>query len=178
MMPGKVNPVIAESTLMACAQVIGHDAAIVWGCGSGNFELNTMMPLIAYDVLDSIELLSAAASNFLERCIRGLDADRDRSMVYAEQSLGNATALVPEIGYDRAAAIAQEAYRSGRSIRDVATEQSGLSEVRLRLLLDPKSQARRVVLEDPCAVARTETLDEKVDLMSEESFPASDLPAC
>ena len=70
-MPGKVNPVIAESTLMACAQVVGHDAAIAWCCASGNFELNAMMPLIAYDLLDSIELLSAVAENFLERCIRG-----------------------------------------------------------------------------------------------------------
>jgi len=145
MMPGKVNPVIAESTLMACAQVIGHDAAIVWGCGSGNFELNTMMPLIAYDLLDSIELLTAAAGNFLERCVRGLEANAGRAREYAEQSLGNATALVPEIGYERAAAIAQEAYRSERSIRDVAREKSGLPDAKLQQLLDPELQARRVI---------------------------------
>ena len=143
MMPGKVNPVIAESMLMACAQVIGHDAAIVWGCGSGNFELNTMMPLIGYDVIDSIELLSAAAGNFLKLCVNGLEADSGRAEEYAEQSLGNVTALVPEIGYDRAAAIAQEAYRSGRSIRDVAKEKSGLSDAKLQVLLDPRSQSRR-----------------------------------
>jgi fumarate hydratase class II len=140
MMPGKVNPVIAESI---CAQVIGHDAAIAWACGAGNFELNTMMPLLAYDLLDSIELLSAAAVNFLERCVRGLEADPERTGEYAEQSLANATALAPEIGYERAAAIAQEAYRTRRSIREVAREKSGLPEEKLQFLLDPASQARK-----------------------------------
>jgi fumarate hydratase, class II len=141
MMPGKVNPVIAESLLMACAQVIGNDAAITWGCAAGNFELNTMMPLIAYDVIDSIELLSASARNFLEQCVRGLEADTGQTLEYAEQSLGNVTALVPEIGYELAAAIAQEAYRSGRSIRDVAKEKSGLPDAKLQILLDPARQA-------------------------------------
>ena len=173
MMPGKVNPVIAESLLMACAQAIGHDAAIAWACGSGNFELNTMMPLLGYDLLDSIELLSAAAENFLQRCVVGLEADADRALYYAERSLGNATALVPEIGYEKAAAIAQEAYRSGRSIREVAKEKSGLPDARLQVLLDPRSQARGQVTED----SGIQTPDEKVDLMSEESFPASDPPA-
>ncbi len=172
-MPGKVNPVIAESMLMACAQVIGHDAAIAWCCGSGNFELNVMMPLIAYDLLDSIELLSVAVKNFLERCLRGLQADRDRALAYAEQSLANATALVPEVGYDRAAAIAQEAYRSGRTIREVAREKSGLSEEKLQRLLDPKSMASP----HRASAALHKALDERVDLMSEESFPASDPPS-
>jgi fumarate hydratase class II len=167
-MPGKINPVIAESALMACAQVIGHDAAITWCCGFGNFELNVMMPLMAYDLLDSIELLSAASENFLNRCIRGLEADRDRTTAYAWQSLANVTALVPEIGYERAAAIAQEAYRTGSSILDVAKQKSGIPEERLINLLDPISQAR---------VTKHPTPDEKVDLMSEESFPASDPPA-
>jgi len=142
-MPGKVNPVIAESALMACAQVVGHDAAIAWCCASGNFELNTMMPLIAYDLLDSIELLSASATNLQERCISGLEADKERTAGYAEQSLGNATALVPEIGYDRAAAIAQEAYGIQRSIREVAREKSGLPDEKLRRLLDPMAMAGR-----------------------------------
>ncbi len=173
MMPGKVNPVIAESLLMACAQVIGHDAAIAWSCASGNFELNTMMPLLGYNLLDSIELLSAAAENFRRRCVVGLEADADRALYYAERSLGNATALVPEIGYEKAAAIAQEAYQSGRSIRDVAAEKSGLPDAQLQILLDPRSQARGPVIED----SELQTLDEKIDLMSEESFPASDPPA-
>ena len=174
MMPGKVNPVIAESTLMACAQVIGHDAAIVWGCASGNFELNTMMPLIAYNLLDSIELLSAASENFLVRCVAGLEADAGRALDYAERSLGNATALVPEFGYEKAAAIAQEAYRSGRSIRqvakDMAKQNGGPSDEELTTLLDPREQA------SPESNQEIQTPDEKVDLMSEESFPASDPP--
>ena len=78
-MPGKVNPVIAESLLMICAQVIGHDAAITWGCAAGNFELNAMMPLIAYDLLDSIELLSAGVRNFALRCVTGIEANREKA---------------------------------------------------------------------------------------------------
>src|SRR4029077_170199 len=78
-MPGKVNPVIAESLLMACAQVIGYDAAITWCCAAGSFELNVMMPVMAYDLLESIELLAAVSRNFDERCIRGLEADRERA---------------------------------------------------------------------------------------------------
>jgi fumarate hydratase class II len=140
-MPGKVNPVIAESTLMACVQVIGHDSAIAWCCAGGVLELNLMMPLIAYDLLDAIELLSSACANFQERCIRGLEADRTRTSAYAEQSLANATALVPEIGYERAAAIASEAYRTGRTIREVALEQTALSPAQLSKLLDPVAQA-------------------------------------
>jgi len=175
MMPGKINPVIAESALMACAQVIGHDAAIAWCCASGNFELNAMMPLMAYDLLDSVELLSAAAGNFLERCVRGLEADRDRTLWYAGQSLANVTALVPEIGYDRASAIAQEAYRSNRTIYEIAREKSGLPDETLRRLLDPKSRTGRSA-SGKSGVSPL-TPDEKVDLMSEQSFPASDPPA-
>ncbi len=171
MMPGKVNPVVAESALMACAQVIGHDAAIAWSCASGNFELNTMMPLIAYDLLDSIDLLSAAAANLLERCVLGLEADENRALSYAERSLGNATALVPELGYEKSAAIALEAYRKGLSIREVAQEKSGLADGDLAGLLDPRKQARG------SRDSGMQTPDEKVDLMSDESFPASDPPA-
>jgi fumarate hydratase class II len=173
MMPGKVNPVIAESVLMACAQVIGHDAAIAWACASGNFELNMMMPLIAYDLLDSIELLSASAHNFLQRCVVGLEVDSERCLYFAEQSLGNATALVPEIGYEKAAAIAQVAYRTGRSIRQVAKEIGGLSDAQLEVSLDPRTQAHIPGSE----ASEMQTPDQKVDLMSDESFPASDPPA-
>ncbi|HXG47748.1 MAG TPA: lyase family protein, partial [Methylomirabilota bacterium] len=140
-MPGKVNPVIAESVLMVCAQVIGHDAAIAWCAAGGNFELNTMMPLMAYDLLDSIGLLAAASRNFAEKCVRGIEADRARIGALVEQSLALATALVPAIGYDRAAEIAAEAARSGRTIREVAREQSGLGEEELERLLDPARQA-------------------------------------
>lgn len=139
-MPGKVNPVIAESLLMVCAQVIGYDATIAWCGAAGNFELNVMMPLIAYDLLESIGLLAAGSSNFAARCIRGLEADRERITGFIEQSLAMATALVPEIGYDRAAEIAKESYRSGQTVRDVARQKSGLAEERLDELLDPRRQ--------------------------------------
>ncbi|HTM13868.1 MAG TPA: class II fumarate hydratase [Bryobacteraceae bacterium] len=134
-MPGKVNPVIPESLLMICAQVIGHDATITWACAAGNFELNVMMPVIAYDLLDSIELLSAGARNFTERCVNGIEANREKTGALVEQSLAMATALTPEIGYDRAAAIAKEAYETNRTVRQVAIEKSGLSEQRIAELL-------------------------------------------
>jgi fumarate hydratase class II len=131
-MPGKVNPVIPESVLMICAQVIGHDAAITWGCASGNFELNTMMPLIAYDLLDSIDLLTAGTSNFDSRCVRGLTVNRG---VAGGLDVAMATALAPEIGYDKAAAIAKEALETGKTLREVARERSGLSESRITELV-------------------------------------------
>jgi fumarate hydratase class II len=140
-MPGKVNPVIAESVLMACAQVIGHDSTIAWCGAAGNFELNVMMPVMAYDLLESIELLVAVTRNFDEKCIRGLQADRARAESFVEQSLAMCTALVPEIGYEKAAGIAKEAYASGRTVREIAREKSGLTEERLRELLDPRRQA-------------------------------------
>jgi fumarate hydratase class II len=140
-MPGKVNPVIAESVLMVCAQVVGHDAAIAWCGAAGNFELNVMMPLMAYDLLDSISLLAAASRNFSERLIGGLEADRERAASFVEQSLAMGTALVPEIGYDRAAALVKEAYRTGKTVREVAREKSGIAEARLKELLDPAHQS-------------------------------------
>jgi fumarate hydratase, class II len=139
-MPGKINPVIAESVLMVCAQVIGHDATITWACAAGSFELNVMMPVIAYDLLESIELLGAATKNFEKRCIAGLQADRERAAAFVEQSLAMGTALVPEIGYDRAAALVKEANETGRTIRDVAREKGGISADRLIRLLDPHRQ--------------------------------------
>lgn len=134
-MPGKVNPVIAESLLMACAQVIGHDTTIAWACAAGNFELNTMMPLIAYDLLDSIELLTACTINFTQRCIQGLEADRERAGSHIEQSLAMATALTPEIGYEKAASIAKKAWETKRTVREVAIEESGLTVERITELL-------------------------------------------
>jgi len=136
-MPGKVNPVIAESLLMVCAQVIGHDASISWCVAAGQFELNTMMPLIAYDLLESIDLLSAASRNFAEQCVAGLEADEVRLRDSIERSLALGTALTPEIGYDRAAELAKEAYSSGKSIREVAREHSGIPDTHLAELFDP-----------------------------------------
>jgi fumarate hydratase class II len=139
-MPGKVNPVIAESVLMVCAQAIGYDATIAWCCAGGNFELNTMMPLMAADLLEAIRLLANATRNFRLRLVEGLEADRERAAAYVEQSLAMATALAIEIGYDKAAAVAREAYETGRTIREVARERSGIPEDRLRELLDPRRQ--------------------------------------
>ncbi len=138
-MPGKVNPVIAESLLMVCAQVVGYDAAIAWCAAAGNLELNVMMPVMAYDLLDSIELLAAASRNFERRCISGLQADAERTTGFIEQSLAMATALAPVIGYEKAADLAKQAYASGKTIREVA--RGVLSEETLNELLDPGTQA-------------------------------------
>jgi fumarate hydratase class II len=140
MMPGKINPVIAESLLMVCAQVIGHDSTIAWCAAAGNFELNVMMPLMAWDLLDSIELLTAGTRNFETRLVQGLEADRERAAAFVEQSLAMATALAPIIGYEQAAALAKEASASGRTIREVAHERSGIPSAELERLLDPRSQ--------------------------------------
>ena len=140
-MPGKVNPVIAESVLMVCAQVMGYDATIAWCGAMGNLELNVMMPVMAYDILQSIELLAAASNNFEKRLVAGLEADADRASSLVEQSLAMVTVLAPEIGYEKAAAISKEAYQSGRTVREVAAEKSGIPEDRLSELLNPESQA-------------------------------------
>jgi fumarate hydratase class II len=140
-MPGKVNPVIAESLLMVCAQVIGYDAAIAWSGAAGNFELNVMMPVMAYDLLESIALLAAGSRNFAERLVDGLEADRERAGAFVEQSLAMGTALAPEIGYEKAAELVKEAYRTGKTVRAVAREKSGISEARLNELLDPVRQS-------------------------------------
>ncbi|MEO8098547.1 MAG: class II fumarate hydratase [Acidobacteriota bacterium] len=134
-MPGKVNPVIPESVLMVCAQVVGHDAATAWACAAGNFELNTMMPLIAYNVLDSIELLTKATLAFVTLCVSGLQAVPEKATELVEQSLAMATALTPAIGYEKAAGIAHEAAATGRTIRQVAIEKSGLEPDRIEELL-------------------------------------------
>ncbi|MBZ5566161.1 MAG: class II fumarate hydratase [Acidobacteriia bacterium] len=139
-MPGKVNPVIAESVLMVCAQVIGHDTTIAWCCAAGNFELNVMMPVMAYNLLESIEILATATANFEKRCVAGLQADRARATVFVEQSLALGTALATEIGYERAAALVKEAYQGGRTVREVALEKSGIPAARLEELLDLRRQ--------------------------------------
>jgi fumarate hydratase class II len=140
-MPGKVNPVVAESLLMVCAQVIGYDATIAWCGAAGNFELNVMMPVMAWDLLQSIDLLASAVANFSRRLVAGLEADRERAGAFVEQSLAMGTALAPEIGYEQAAALVKEAYATGRTVREVAGEKSGLPAERLNELLDPSRQA-------------------------------------
>ncbi|MBV9282027.1 MAG: class II fumarate hydratase [Chloroflexi bacterium] len=135
-MPGKVNPVIAESLTMVCAQVMGNDITVAIGGQSGNFELNVMMPVVAYNLLQSIHLLAAGARNFAEQCVRGLEAT-ERGPEMVEKGLMLATALAPEIGYEKAAEIAKEAARSGRTIREVASERTDLSAEDLDRILRP-----------------------------------------
>ncbi len=138
-MPGKVNPVIPESLIQVCTQVIGNDSAITLGGLSGNFELNVMMPLIAYNLIQSIRLLTHAVENFSRRCIDGLEADRMRCEEMIDKSLSLATALTPKIGYDKAAEAAKKAYQTRRTIRQVAEEEGLFSREDLDLLLDPQS---------------------------------------
>lgn len=135
-MPGKVNPVIPESLIQVCAHVIGNDTAVMLGGQWGFFELNTMMPLIGYNLLQSITLLANATRNFTEKCVVGLKAT-ERGPELVEKGLMLATALAPVIGYDAAAAIAKEAARTGRTIREVARERTNLSEEELDRILDP-----------------------------------------
>jgi fumarate hydratase, class II len=136
-MPGKVNPVIAESALMVAAQVIGNDAAITIGGQAGNFELNVMMPVIAHNLLESIRLLAASANNFTDRCVSGIMANVERCREMIEKSLAMCTALAPEIGYDAAAAIAKESYETGKTVREIAMGKQILPLQRLNELLDP-----------------------------------------
>jgi fumarate hydratase class II len=139
-MPGKVNPVIAESLIMVCAQVIGNDAAISLGGLYGNFQLNTMLPLIARNLLEQVRLLAAAGDSFKVKLLDGLRADRERIEALKERSLALATSLAPVIGYDLAAEIAKEAHRTGRTVGEVARERKVAGEEELESLLDPRKQ--------------------------------------
>ena len=135
-MPGKVNPVIPEMVMQVAAQVIGNDAAVTWGGANGNLELNTMMPLIAHNLLESIELLANAAAVLRERCIEGIEADRIRAAELAEANLIAVTALNPRIGYDKGAEVAKEAFASGRTIREVVLEKGLMDADELDRTLD------------------------------------------
>ena len=136
-MPGKVNPVIAESVTMVCAQVIGNDVTITVGGQAANFELIVMMPVMAYNLLQSIELLVTASSNFSVKCIEGIKANEERCKSLIEESLAMCTALAPEIGYEAAAKLAKEAYKTRKTVRQVAKNQKVLPDKRLAQLLDP-----------------------------------------
>jgi fumarate hydratase class II len=117
-MPGKVNPVIPEAVLQGVAQVIGHDAAVAFAGASGNFELNVMLPVMARNLLESIELLANVSVLLADRCVDGITADAERTRRYAESSSAIVTALVPLIGYEQAASVAKAALASGRTIRE------------------------------------------------------------
>jgi fumarate hydratase class II len=141
-MPGKVNPVISESAMMVAAQVIGNDTTIALAGQGGNFELNTMLPLIAYNLLQSTEILGNAASNLADQAVSGLEAT-ERGPELVENGLMLATALAPEVGYDKAAEIAKEAFKTGQTIREVARERTDLSEEELDEALDAKKMTGR-----------------------------------
>jgi fumarate hydratase class II len=140
-MPGKVNPVIPEVVTQVAAQVIGNDTAITVGGMQGHFELNVFVPLLARNILDSVKLLASASRLFAEKCIDGIEANRENAERYAELTLSAATALNPYIGYDRATEIVKEAARSGRSLREVAREQ-GVEEAVLDAALDYRAMAK------------------------------------
>lgn len=138
-MPGKVNPVIPEMLNMVCFQVIGNDFAIVMAGQAGQMQLNVMTPLIARDLLESLRILSNGCRILTTHAIRGLKADEEKCMSYAENSLGLATALTPVIGYARAAKVAKEALESGVSIREIALRDRLMTEERLDAILSPST---------------------------------------
>jgi fumarate hydratase class II len=140
-MPGKVNPVMPEVVTQVAAQVIGNDAAITIGGMQGHFELNVFVPLIARNILDSVKLLASASRLFAEKCVDGIEANRETCEHYAELTLSAATALNPYIGYDRATEIVKEAASSGRSLREVARE-TGVKEAVLDEALDYRKMAK------------------------------------
>ena len=140
-MPGKVNPVIPEVVTQVAAQVIGNDAAITVGGLQGHFELNVFVPLLARNLLDSIKLLASASRLFAERCVGGIEANREACERYAELTLSAATALNPYIGYDKATEIVKEAASSGRPLREVARD-AGVDEQTLDEALDYRKMAK------------------------------------
>jgi len=141
-MPGKVNPVLCEMVIQVGAQVFGNETVVALAGATGNFELNAMMPVLAYNLLQSIELLASASGVFARNCVSGLEADALRCQSNVERSLAMGTALVPAIGYDKAVRIVKSAAETGRTIREVALEQSGLDKATLDRLLDPARQAQ------------------------------------
>jgi fumarate hydratase class II len=140
-MPGKVNPVIPEVVTQVAAQVIGNDAAITVGGLQGHFELNVFIPVMARNLLDSIRLLGSASRLLAEKCVDGIEANREQCERYAELTLSAATALNPHIGYDKASEIVKEAAASGRSLREVARE-AGVDEAILEEALDYRAMAK------------------------------------
>jgi len=140
-MPGKVNPVMPEVVTQVAAQVIGNDTAIAIGGMQGHFELNVFVPLLAKNVLESVKLLASACRLFAEKCVDGIEANRENCARYAELTLSAATALNPYIGYDKAAEIVKESAASGRSLREVAREK-GVEDAVLDEALDYRKMAK------------------------------------
>ena len=141
-MPGKVNPVIVESLLQVAVQVMANDWAVAMGGQAGNLELNVMLPVMAYNLLQSVGLLKTAIENFSEKCLKGLGANEQRCQELVEQSLALCTPLAVEIGYDKAAQLAHMAYESGKTVREVALELNILPKEKLAKILDAGEMTR------------------------------------
>ncbi len=145
-MPGKVNPVIPEVVRQVAAQVIGNDAAVTIAGALGEFELNVMMPVMAHNLLQAVDLLTGAATIFREKCVEGLEADAERARSLVEQSFPIITALVPKIGYEAAADIAKEAQATGRGVREIAAERGVLPAEELDAALDVRKMTEGGIL--------------------------------
>lgn len=141
-MPGKVNPVIAESVVQAAMQVMGNDTVIAQACAAGNLELNPFLPLVSANLLDSIELLSVACESFRRRCVEGIEANEEKCRQYVENSTATATALVAALGYEKAAAIAKQAQAQNQTIRQIVTEQNCLTNEQFDELISPEAVCR------------------------------------
>ncbi len=153
-MPGKYNPVMAEMTSMVCFQVMGYDSAIALAAQAGQLELNVMMPLIAYNLIHSIEILGNTIKALTQSCIIGITANRDRCLAYAEGSLALVTALNPHIGYLNAAAVAKESLETGKSLRQIVLEKGLMSDLQLAQVLN---------LEQMSGILPLKTVDTELD---------------
>ena len=153
-MPGKYNPVMAEMTSMVCFQVMGYDSAIALAAQAGQLELNVMMPLIAYNLIHSIEILGNTIKALTQSCISGITANRDRCLAYAEGSLALVTALNLHIGYLNAAAVAKESLETGKSLRQIVLEKNLMSDLELAQVLN---------LEQMSGILPLKTVDTELD---------------
>jgi fumarate hydratase, class II len=142
MMPGKVNPVMAEMLLMVAAQVIGNDATVAWAGAGGVLELNAMIPVIAVNVLQSIDILGNGARLFATRCVAGIEANEARCLELVERSLSLGTALLPRLGYDGAAAVVNEAAATGKTVREICLARNLIAAEELDRLLDPRAMTQ------------------------------------
>ena len=141
-MPGKYNPVMAEMTSMVCFQVMGYDTAIAFAAQAGQLELNVMMPLIAYDLIHSIDILGNTIESLSDRCLSGIIPRRDRCLAYAESSLALVTALNTHIGYLKAADVAKKSLETGKSIRAIVLEENLMTEEQLATVLDLEKMSK------------------------------------
>jgi fumarate hydratase class II len=135
-MPGKVNPVMSEALTMVCAQVMGNDVAVNIGGAGGNFELNVYLPMMADNLLGSTMLLAGAANAFTTKCVEGIEANEEACLSSVERNLAICTSLAPVIGYDKAAGLSKLAFKTNRSIREVALEDGELTAEEIDRLLD------------------------------------------